>query len=102
MKDIFFNIKLTKEQQQAIGRDVKELVAVDFCKVKPSETDGDRLQLELTRDQARYVRELTGEDPRNLRITWRAALEELPPHDIKAIEDVTLRGCDTWSVPAPD
>lgn len=102
MKNTFFNIKLTEEQEKAVGGDVKELVAVDFVKIERSETDRGRPYVKLTKEQAYHVRKVTGEDPRDLRITWRPALQSLPSKDIKEIENVTLRGCDTWSVPAQD
>ena len=99
MKNIFFNIKLTEDQEKAIGGDVKELVAVDFVKIEPSETDRGRPYVKLTKEQARHVQKVTGEDPRNLRITWRPALQSLPRRDIREIENVTLFACDHWSVP---
>lgn len=100
MKNTFFTIKLTEEQKKLFGLDVPEVVAIDFCKVPPSETDRDRKALTLTKEQKEIVAKATGEDPDRLRITWRPMLEALPSHDIRAIENATNRHCDMWSVPS--
>jgi hypothetical protein len=104
MKKNFFIIKLTDEQKKSLGDEtIEELVAVDYQKkgsYDKSEKAGTHVV--LTDEQKKIIEENTKMANHDVEIKWKPAILGINADDISSIEDVTMRGCDYWSVPTAD
>jgi hypothetical protein len=99
MKKRFFSIQLTDEQKKLMGdQDIKELVAVDYIRVRKPQ----KINIELTESQRKIVEKNTNMSVDDIEINWKPALHGLSESDIRPLEEITVRGCDFWSVPTSE